>query len=239
MSNIDTHSEAEPLRPTWLVVLTIVAMWGVVVGFMLVQARKAEWTLGWFYLGLFFAGNGVFHVTLLIWNRDLLSRRLQYGSGTKVWDIVWMLFLGPTFFAIAFVAVNDLDIRVADQGSTGIVWLVGLAIYVIGWTLFTWCSVVNPFFEKMVRIQKDAGHHVIDRGPYAFIRHPGYVGFISAIGLSTPPLLPSFSICILSLIVVLLFLARTALEDRTLQAELPGYREYAGRVRYRLVPGVW
>ena len=239
MGDIDTHSEAEPSKPTWLVILTIFAMWGVVLGFMLVQARQAKWTFGLFFVGLFLAGNGVFHVSLLFWNRDVLRRRFQVGAGTKVWDFFWLSMFGPTFIAIVFVAVKDFDIHIADQGSTGIVWSIGLAIYALGWSLFTWCGVVNPHFEKMVRIQKDIGHHVIDRGPYSFIRHPGYVGFIAAIGLATPLLLPSFRIYTLSLIVVLLFLVRTALEDRTLQAELPGYREYAERVRYRLIPGVW
>ena len=108
----------------------------------------------------------------------------------------------------------------------------------LAWVLITWTMVANPFFEKMVRIQTDHGHHVIDRGPYAHIRHPGYVGF-SAVFLSTPLLLASAETFFPILIAVAVLVIRTALEDRTLQGELPGYREYAARVRYRLIPGLW
>ena len=117
-------------------------------------------------------------------------------------------------------------------------WLIGLALYVSGWTLFIWASLANPFFEKTVRIQTDQGHHVIDKGPYACIRHPGYVGLIATF-LATPLLLFSFWICVLSLMAALLLVIRTALEDRTLQEELPGYAEYATKVRFRLIPDVW
>ena len=79
---------------------------------------------------------------------------------------------------------------------------------------------------------------MIDTGPYAYMRHPGYVGFSGWI-LSTPLLLSSPWAFVPALIAVGLLVVRTALEDRTLQAELPGYAEYATRVRFRLIPGVW
>ena len=114
----------------------------------------------------------------------------------------------------------------------------GLALFVPGWALVTWSMSANPFFEKQVRIQKNHGHYVIDNGPYALARHPGYVGFIAVL-LATPLLLVSVRTLIPAVIAALLLAIRTALEDRMLQAELPGYREYASRVRYRLIPGVW
>ena len=98
--------------------------------------------------------------------------------------------------------------------------------------------VVNPFFEKTVRIQTDRGHRVIDSGPYAYVRHPGYVGFLGWI-FSTPLLLSSASAFVPALLAVILLVIRTALEDRTLRAELPGYAEYTDRVRFRLIPGIW
>jgi protein-S-isoprenylcysteine O-methyltransferase Ste14 len=104
--------------------------------------------------------------------------------------------------------------------------------------MFTWSMVVNPFFEKTVRIQTDRGHRVIDTGPYAYLRHPGYVGFMGWI-LSTPLLLASAWAFVAALLAVVGIVIRTALEDRTLHAELPGYPEYAARVRFCLIPGVW
>ena len=97
---------------------------------------------------------------------------------------------------------------------------------------------VNPFFEKTVRIQTEHEHHVIDNGPYAYVRHPGYVGFIGWL-ISTPVLLGSIWAFVPALLAVAGLVFRTALEDRTLQAELAGYDSYVARVRFRLVPGIW
>jgi protein-S-isoprenylcysteine O-methyltransferase Ste14 len=104
--------------------------------------------------------------------------------------------------------------------------------------IVTWAEAVNKFFEPTVRIQTDRGQTVIDSAPYATVRHPGYVGGLlfavgTALGLgSLWALIPAGIAC-------LLLILRTQWEDQTLQAELPGYREYTERVRYKLIPGVW
>ena len=117
-------------------------------------------------------------------------------------------------------------------------WLPGIAVWLAGNVLFTWAMGVNPFFEKTVRIQTERGHRVIDTGPYAFVRHPGYLGFFGW-ALATRLLLGSGWAMVPALLTVAGLVVRTALEDRTLQAELAGYAEYAQRVRFRLVPGLW
>ena len=102
----------------------------------------------------------------------------------------------------------------------------------------TWAESVNKFFEPSVRIQTDRGHRVIDGGPYAIVRHPGYVsGFFVFIGMPVSlgswwALIPAFLLC-------MLLVVRTIWEDQTLRKELVGYEAYAQRVRYRLIPGVW
>jgi protein-S-isoprenylcysteine O-methyltransferase Ste14 len=109
---------------------------------------------------------------------------------------------------------------------------------VAGFVLSVWAVRTNRFFSPVVRIQSDRGHHVIDTGPYRFLRHPGYAGLLlsaacgaAALGSwwSLLPLVPS----------VFLFVRRTGMEDRFLRADLTGYADYAERVQYRLVPGVW
>ena len=160
------------------------------------------------------------------------------GYGTKTWDKIWILGFVTIWFAVLFVTVHDFHAPIGDWSSLGIARVIGFAIHVCGWTLFTAASISNPFFEVMVRIQKAHGHHVIDTGLYAWIRHPGYVG-LSGVFLSMPLLLPSSWICVLSLIGVSMLVIRTVLEDRTLQRELAGYAQYATRVRFRLIPRVW
>jgi protein-S-isoprenylcysteine O-methyltransferase Ste14 len=118
------------------------------------------------------------------------------------------------------------------------VCVLGYALLIIGMLGVTWAESVNKFFERTVRIQTDRGHHVIDSGPYAIVRHPGYV-FISILLVSTPLALGSLWALIPAVLACLVLIVRTVLEDRTLREELAGYEKYAQRVRYRLIPGVW
>ena len=96
----------------------------------------------------------------------------------------------------------------------------------------------NTFFSSVVRIQTERGHHVVIDGPYAYLRHPGYVS-MGTMGVATALLLGSWWALIPSVVQALLMVVRTALEGQTLQAELPAYRDYASRERYRLLRGVW
>ena len=90
----------------------------------------------------------------------------------------------------------------------------------------------------MVRIQTDRGHHVVDSGPYRWVRHPGYVGGLLA-AFAIPILLDSLWTFGVVAVYTIALIIRTSLEDRTLQAELPGYAEFTERTRYRLFPGIW
>ena len=161
---------------------------------------------------------------------------MRVSKFTKTWDKVWAVLFGLAMIAIYVVAVMGAHDRVLS--APGAAWLVGLAIFVSGRALAIWLMVVNPFFEKTVRIQTDHGHLVIYKGLYSYMRHPGYVGFAGWM-LSTPLLLASTWAFFPALISVVLLVIRTMLEDRTLHEELPGYAEYASRVRFRLIPGIW
>jgi protein-S-isoprenylcysteine O-methyltransferase Ste14 len=101
-----------------------------------------------------------------------------------------------------------------------------------------WAMVVNTHFEATVRIQEEREHQVCSSGPYEIVRHPGYVSMI-LLAFANPLILGSRWAFAPAGLIVLLVLARTALEDRTLQDELLGYKEYAASTRYRLLPGVW
>jgi len=117
-------------------------------------------------------------------------------------------------------------------------WALGLVLIAAAMALGTWAMACNRFFEGSVRIQDDVGHEVIDRGPYARVRHPGYVGLI-VLAAATPMLLLSWLAFVPAGMAAAWLVVRTALEDRFLQERLEGYAEYARRVRFRLVPGVW
>jgi len=235
MADVEKRTDSQATMPKVVVGLTVAAM-VVVSGLVFVLARRLGWTLGWIYVGIVVATLIINLVCLLRWNPELIRRRMRVSKFTKTWDKVWAVLFGLAIIAIYVVAVMETRHRVSN--APGAAWLLGLAIFVPGWALAIWSMVVNPFFEKTVRIQTDHGHRVIDTGPYAYIRHPGYVGFAGWI-LSTPLLLASTGAFVPALIAVGLLVIRTALEDRTLRDELPGYAVYANRVCFRLIPGVW
>lgn len=170
------------------------------------------------------------------WNRELIGRRARIGTGTKGWDIVWMVVFMP--LAIGFVVMATEAGGAPASEVMGAGWLAGLVVLCAGWAIATWSMVVNPFFEKTVRIQTDHDHRVVTTGPYAYVRHPGYVGFSGWV-MATPMMFASTRLVVPGLFLVLALVIRTALEDRTLRAELTGYADYAARVRYRLIPGIW
>jgi len=195
-----------------------------------------DWPLGGLYVRIMVTTGVVNLMCILVWNPKLIGRRAFPGPGTKSWDWVLLSLLGPAMVAVYLVA--GLDGRPWGSAGPDAAWLVGMGLHVLAFLLLTWCTAVNPFFEKTVRIQTENEHRVIDHGPYTVVRHPGYVGF-SLWLLSAPLLLASRWAWIPAVLAVVLFVVRTALEDRMLQAELPGYADYAARTRFRLIPGVW
>ena len=132
-----------------------------------------------------------------------------------------------------------LDVGRYRWSSLGL-WsaIVGTALFAFGTILFTWAMLVNTHFEITVRIQHDRDHKVIASGPYAFVRHPGYVG-ASLWALATPLIVGSAFGLIPASLAVAMLVARTIREDAMLRSELTGYADYAARVRRRLVPGIW
>jgi protein-S-isoprenylcysteine O-methyltransferase Ste14 len=236
MPDVEKRSISQKTMLRVVAGLTVAAIVIVFAGGVFTNAVQLGWTLGWIYVGIVAATFAINLVCLRLWNPELIQRRMRVSKFSKTWDKVWAVMFGLAVIAIYVAAVMEARDRISSAPGTA--WLLGLAIFVPGWTLAIWSMVVNPFFEKTVRIQSDQGHRVIDTGPYAYIRHPGYVGF-SGWMLSTPLLLVSNWAFVPALIAVVLLVIRTALEDRTLHEELPGYPAYASRVRFRLIPGIW
>jgi protein-S-isoprenylcysteine O-methyltransferase Ste14 len=144
---------------------------------------------------------------------------------------------GLAFATIVFALLDSGRWQLSTAMPAG--WrIVGLITFFGGIGMFVYAMSVNRFFSSVVRIQDERGHHVIDSGPYAVVRHPGYVGMLLA--WTTMPLaLGSWWAFLPGSLIVGFGFLRVLGEDRFLKANLPGYCEYAARVRYRLVPGVW
>jgi len=170
----------------------------------------------------------------------LLAERqnIEKAPGVKPWDKVLAPLMAVSI-SFPLVIVAGLDHRYGWSPVFPI-WLniFGLALIAIGYAFADWALVENRFFSGMVRIQTDRGHVVCDSGPYRIVRHPGYAGNILALPGIALALSSAWTLIPVAVALIITVL-RTALEDRTLQEELPGYRDYARRVRYRLMPGIY
>lgn len=198
------------------------------------SAGTLDWPMAWAFIVISLA---VFIVQILGTSPDLLKERSHRHEDSKTWDRVIVSILMLISFLILIVA--GLTVRSGMGGQVSLpVQVSALGILTLGNCLIIWSTWTNRFFSATIRIQADRGHELISGGPYRIVRHPGYAGMI-VFSLFEPLALGSYWALIPALLAVMLFVVRTHLEDKTLQEELPGYRDYAGRVRYRLLPHVW
>jgi protein-S-isoprenylcysteine O-methyltransferase Ste14 len=203
---------------------------------LFIPAGRLDWTWAWVLLGLYLALIAVNAVVLFRINPETIARRAE-AEGQKGWDRVvgglWAVA------GLAGLVVAGLDVRFGWTAPLPLgLHLAGAAGYTLGFALFSWAMASNAFFSTVVRVQAERGHRVCTTGPYRLVRHPGYVGAILQ-SLVAPLLLGSLWAFIPGLLAAGLMVVRTALEDRTLRAELDGYAAYARSVRFRLIPGVW
>lgn len=177
-------------------------------------------------------------VTLKHNPRVVEERANSLSRFTQPWDKLIIVIYQITSISLYVVA----GLNVGRFGWTTMFpnWLKWIAFVVIlvVYLLPYWAILSNPFASGVVRIQEDREHQVVEKGPYRFIRHPMYLGTV-LYGISFPLFLESLWALIPGVIVILLFIIRTELEDRFLKKNLHGYQEYAQRVRFRLIPGIW
>jgi protein-S-isoprenylcysteine O-methyltransferase Ste14 len=205
---------------------------------MFLPAGDIRWAEGWLFLLVFL----VLTVPSIVylWRANpaiFVARSKMVRAGTKRWDKVLIALLMLSFIAIFSIAAFDSG---RFHWSSVPPWLIalGYVLLFVGFFISIWAQSVNKFAEPSVRIQTDRGHKVIDTGPYAIVRHPLYLGalfFLAGIPLT----LGSFWAFIPAAGAMVVLVVRTVLEDKTLHKELAGYKDYAARVRHRLIPGIW
>ena len=200
-------------------------------------AGRADWPRAWIYLGVVLVGELLTAAILAVANPEILERRGRIGEGAKSYDRVFVALWLVLAFATPVVA--GLDVGRSGTDSVPLAGMyIGLVVMMLAYLFGAWAMAVNEHFELLARIQTDRGHRVVSSGPYRIVRHPGYLAAIVG-SLAAPLILGSLWAFAPVAAGVLLFTARTALEDRTLREELAGYPEYASRTRYRLLPGIW
>lgn len=207
---------------------------------LFIAAGSVNWPMGWLYVVVSVVLTLLSRLIMLRLNPALISERAHYTDvqGVKSWDRVLVPIVGlyGPLFTLIVAGLN----RRWNWPPVVALWLqiMGLFLLILATTLGMWAMTVNRFFSAVMRIQSDRGHTVVGSGPYSIVRHPGYLSGILGY-LVIPLALGSLWALIPGVATTILVIVRTTLEDRTLQSELPGYSEYAQRVRYRLLPGIW
>jgi protein-S-isoprenylcysteine O-methyltransferase Ste14 len=207
---------------------------------LLISGWDLGWWQGWFYSVLIVVAGIVPRMWAEKRHPGLLAERNKFGKAQNVksWDKVLSLLMAVSMTFPLFI-VAGLDHHFG-WSPVFLTWLniLGFILIVVGYTFAGWALAENSFFSTVVRIQTDRGHMVCDSGPYRIVRHPGYAGNL----LALPGIVMALgSVWTIIPVIVALIIAviRTSLEDKTLQEELPGYRDYTSRVRYRLIPFVF
>jgi protein-S-isoprenylcysteine O-methyltransferase Ste14 len=199
-------------------------------------AGDMHWREGWIYyvaLGLGLLAHGM---SVRRRNPEFWRARREIGAGTPSWDLVWNAVFWWLMAGAPLLAAFE------HRKHAGLLppWTLALGALLLwgGLAVSALAMAHNVFFEGTVRLQKERGQRVIDTGPYARVRHPGYMG-LCLWAAGTPLLLRSSWALPVGAVIIAWVAFRTALEDRLLRSGLEGYETYARRVRWRLLPGLW
>lgn len=214
-----------------LLVITLVG------GVLFTSAGSICWISAWLIILLFAA----YLVLVLIWglgnSPDLMIERGKIERNVKSWDKMINALYAVTLLSMLVIIGFDSQRYGWTNMPIGLQVLGFIGMVCSGWLIWRAMS-ENVYASRWARIQEDRGQKVVTTGPYSFVRHPMYLGVIVLV-FSCSLALGSLWGFVPGALIGLLFVIRTILEDRMLKEELDGYEEYAMRVRYRLLPGLW
>jgi protein-S-isoprenylcysteine O-methyltransferase Ste14 len=222
-------------------IIQVLATLIIAVSVIFICAGNLWFLWGWVYLGVALISLAFGAAYVLKHNPQAINERGRPAEGQKGWDKILMLIYLPLYIGVYVLAGLDARFDWSENNLSSVpLWLhlLGVLFTFVGSALTYAAMAHNKFLSMYVQVAEARGHQVATEGPYRYVRHPMYLSLV----LSWPALavlLGSYYAMIPGLLAALIIIIRTSMEDRTLQAELPGYAEYARQVRYRLLPGVW
>jgi len=224
-------------KPIQFFLVRFVGLFLLLIGLLFIPAGRLDWWEAWLLVLVYAIFIVVYLLIGLRKDPDQIIERSQVGENAKSWDRTILGIYSLLLLVMLVVAGLDAGRFRWAPVSTALEILGWLSLCLAG-GLIWWTASVNTFLSRQVRIQVERGHHTVTTGPYRYVRHPMYDGVILFV-IGIPLLLGAGWALLPAGLIAVLFVIRTALEDKTLKEELGVYREYADKVRYRLLPGIW
>ena len=225
MTNLNTKA--------WLGLAFLMMVMGLV---LFIPAGSVHYWQAWVYLSIFTGASILTTLYLMGHDPALLERRMRGGPTAERRPAQRLIMLFTSIGFVALLVVPALDFRF----GWSVVPLGGVAggdvLVVMGFYFISLVYRENTFTSATIELAKD--QKVVSTGPYAIVRHPMYAG-ASMYLLGTPLALGSYWGLAVFMAMMPFLLWRLFDEERFLAQNLPGYTEYQGRVRHRLVPFVW
>jgi protein-S-isoprenylcysteine O-methyltransferase Ste14 len=226
-----------PLRIVARVLFSLLLIMAVLAVLLFIPAGRLDWPEAWVLLVTYSVFLLLYGIWGLIRDPAQLQERRKPGANAKAWDRFLMLLYSVLLVILFPVCALDAG-RFRWSSPPRAVEALGWIGLALAGAIIFWVMTTNTFASRMARIQQDRGQTVVSTGPYRYVRHPMYLGNIILFA-GIPVALGSLWGLIPGLLIALVFILRTALEDRMLRRELTGYEEYAAHTRYRLFPGIW
>ena len=225
-------------NPLLKVIKRVIVTWVALSASLFLAAGRLNWPIAWLYVILWFVPGFTVMLILSRQNPDLLAERAMRHRDAQVWEKhIYQAYTLTTFSTIVVAGLDAGRFQWSVAMPLGF-QITGIVLYLAMHGLAGWAMLTNTYHSTASRIQSDRSQKVVTSGPYRYLRHPTYLATAIA-WISMPFFLGSWWALIPSGFASLVMIVRTALEDHLLQKRLPGYAEYARRVRYRLLPGIW
>ena len=188
---------------------------------------------GWLLMGILFIPMFLAGLVMMATNPNLLRSRLNAKEKEREQDLV--IKLSGLMFLVGFVLAG-LDHRFGWSNLPMTVNYVGAGLFLTAYVLYAEVLRENTWLSRTIEVQE--GQTVVSTGLYSIVRHPMYFATV-ILFLSMPLVLGSIPAFLVFLCYPAIIARRIRNEEQVLSRDLPGYREYCGRVRWRLIPFIW
>ena len=210
-------------------------LFGLVIVFLLlfIPAGSMDYFNGWLFIALLFIPMFIAGIIMFIKSPELLKRRLNAKEEENEQKIV--ILISGIVFLLAFILAG-LNFRFEWFQLPQIVVITASIIFLLSYIMYAEVLRENMYLSRTVEVSEN--QEVIDTGLYGIVRHPMYTSTIFLF-LSMPLILDSIFSFIVMLIYPIVMILRIKNEEKVLERELEGYKEYKEKVKYRIVPFIW